>query len=308
MRGTETLTVGAVMHTDNLKRGALYLIASGLLFACSGAMVKVASARLPNEMVVFFRSALGLLALSPWLWRRGWGALKTRHPFAHLWRGLCGLGAMYCYFYAIAHMPLGEATLLNYASPLFIPFLAFLLLGEGVSRRLWFAIGVGFVGIVLILKPGLDLFRPVSLVGLASGLFTAFAMVGIRRLTRSESASRIVFYFSLVCTVGSAAPLAWAWRTPEPELWALLILIGAVASLAQLLLTRAYAHAPAAQVGPFTYSTVVFATFIGLVFWGEVPDVYSFLGAVLVVAAGVLTLRYAGSRAAPAAELPDRMK
>jgi drug/metabolite transporter (DMT)-like permease len=147
------------------------------------------------------------------------------------------------------------------------------------------------------------LFTPVSLIGVASGMFAALAMVSIRRLTRSEPTLRIVFYFSAVCTAVSAVPLAWRWQTPEPGLWILLVLVGVLASLAQSLMTRAYAHAPAAHVGPFTYSTVVFAAAVGWLFWGEVLDVLSFAGALLVCLAGILTIRLAGRRAVPMAEI-----
>lgn len=293
-------------HSENLKRGALLMIASGLLFAGMGVMIKHVSKSLPNEMTVFFRNAMGLLALAPWLWHRGWHELKTKRPLSHLVRGLAGLAAMYCYFYAIAHMPLAEATLLNYSTPLFVPFIAVLWLRESVPYRLWPAIGVGFVGILLILKPGLDLFTPVALIGVASGLFAAVAMVSIRRLTRSEPTLRIVFYFSAIGTAVSAVPLWWSWQTPDPTLWVPLILMGALASLAQMLLTRAYAYAPAAQVGPFTYSTVVFAVLVGWFLWGEVLDVLSLVGAVFVCLAGILSIRLSGRQIVPLTEMPGR--
>jgi drug/metabolite transporter (DMT)-like permease len=246
---------------------------------------------------------MGLLVLLPWVWRRGIRQLKTTRLRGHLLRGLAGLAAMYCYFFTIAHLPLAEAVLLNYSTPLFVPFIAVLWLGEKISARLWLAIGTGFAGILLILKPGLALFTPVSLIGVASGTFAALAMVSIRRLTRSEPTLRIVFYFSAVCTAVSAVPLAWRWQSPEPGLWLLLVLVGVLASLAQSLMTRAYAQAPAAQVGPFTYSTVLFAAVVGWLFWGEVLDVLSFAGALLVCLAGILTIRLAGRQAAPMAEI-----
>jgi len=292
------------MYSENLERGALFMMASALLFAGMSAIVRQLSHSLPNEMVVFFRSAMGLLALLPWLWHRGWPSLKTKHLSPHLSRGLAGLASMYCYFYAIAHMPLADAVLLNYSTPLFVPFIAAVGLGEHIPRRLWWTIGIGFGGILLILKPGHELFTPVSLIGVASGIFAALAMVSIRRLTRTEPVLRIVFYFSIICTAVSAVPLLWCWQTPSSELWLLLILMGGLASLAQLLLTRAYAHAPAAQVGPFSYSTVVFATLVGWLFWDEVPDVLSFFGALLVCLAGILAIRLVGRIAAPVTEIP----
>jgi drug/metabolite transporter (DMT)-like permease len=291
------------MHAEDLRRGALLMIASGLLFSVMGAVIKYISVHLPNEMVVFFRSAMGLLVLLPWAWRRGFHHMKTKRWRGHLLRGLAGVSAMYCYFFTIAHLPLAEAVLLNYSTPLFVPFIAAIWLGEKFPPRLWLAIGTGFAGILLILKPGLALFAPVALIGVAGGMFAALAMVSIRRLTSSEPTLRIVFYFSAVCTAVSAVPLAWRWQTPEPGLWILLLLVGVMASLAQSLMTRAYAHAPAAQVGPFTYSTVVFAAAVGWLFWGEVLDVLSFAGALLVCVAGILTIRLAGQRLLAEAKL-----
>ena len=293
------------MPPDNLRRGALLMLASGLLFATMGALIKNLSVTLPNEMLVFFRSLIGLFVLSPWLLRHGPRYFGTRRLGTHLLRALTGLAAMYCFFYALGRLPLAEAVLLNYSAPLFIPLAALLWVGEGFSRKLWWPIAIGFIGIGLILKPGLDLFAPVALVGLAAGILSALAMAGIRRLTSTEPAVRIVFYFSLTATLVSAVPLIWAWQTPGPELWLKLLAVGILASSAQILMTRAYAHAPAAQVGPFSYGIVVFAGLLGWMLWEELPDLLSLAGVLLVIAAGILTIRLGGRAAAPAAELPE---
>jgi len=293
------------MPRDNLPRGAALMLAAALLFAATGAIIKYVSATLSNEMVVFFRNLFGLAVLAPWILRHGPRYYATRHLRFHLVRALTGLAAMYCYFYAISRLPLAEAVLLNYSAPLFIPLAALLWVGEPFSPRLWWPIAIGFAGIGLILKPGLSLFAPIALIGVAAGVFSALAMAGIRRLTRTEPATRVVFYFSLVATLGSAIPLIWAWQTPPTALWFALFLIGAISTAAQILMTRAYGHAPAAQVGPFSYGTVVFAAVFGWTFWGEVPDVLSAAGAVLVVVAGVLTIRLGGKLAAPPPEMPD---
>jgi len=281
------------------------MLASGLLFAVMGALIKNLSVSLPNEMVVFFRSFMGLLVLTPWLLHRGTRYFGTRRLGAHLLRALTGLAAMYCFFYALGRMPLAEAVLLNYSAPLFIPLAALLWMGEGFSRKLWWPIAIGFIGIVLILKPGAGLFTSAALIGLASGILSALAMAGIRHLTSTEPAVRIVFYFSLTATVVSAVPLLWAWQTPAPQLWLQLIAVGALASAAQILMTRAYAQAPAAQVGPFSYAIVVFAGVIGWAVWEELPDLLSLSGVVLVIAAGIVAIRLGGRKTAPATELPS---
>jgi len=285
--------------SHDLRRGALYMVASALLFAGMSVAVKVASGSLSNVVIVFFRSALGLAALVPWLVGPGAPDLRTGRPGEHLVRGLAGLASMYCFFYAIGHMAVADAVLLNYSLPLFVPLIERLWLGEAFPERLWPVLGAGFLGVVLILRPGAGLFEPAALVGLAAALLAALAQVGIRRLTRTEPVTRIVFYFAAISTALSALPLAGAWRNPERSLWPVLASLGVLATLAQLLLTRAYACAPAAQVGPFIYTAVVFAGLLDWALWGHVPDRWFAIGAVLVCGAGVLTLRLR-SLAAPA--------
>jgi drug/metabolite transporter (DMT)-like permease len=277
-------------RTD-LRRAALYMVGAALLFAAMGAAVKAASRELPNTMVVFFRNAVGFAALLPWLLRGGLENLKTRHLSEHLVRGLSGLLAMFCFFYAIAHLRLADAMLLNQSVPLFLPFVEGLWLREPVPPRILPPIAVGFLGLVLILRPGTGLFEVAALVGVASALFAAVAQVGIRRLTRTEPTTRIVFYFALIATVVSGLPLLHTWTPPAPGTWVVLLLMGTLATFGQLCLTKAYAFAPAARVGPFIYTGPVFASLIDWLLWGTLPDGVWLVGALLVVGAAVLALR-----------------
>jgi drug/metabolite transporter (DMT)-like permease len=276
---------------DDLRRGALSMVLSALLFAGMGVTVKLASEALPNAQVVFFRNVLGLAFLLPLLGARGLRDLRSAHLGGHLVRGLAGLSSMYCYFFAIAHLGLAEAILLNYSMPLFIPAVEAAWLKERLPRGLLRSLGVGLVGVALILRPGPGLLRPAALVGLASALFGALAQVGVRRLTHSEPTTRIVFYFAAIGTVASAAPAAAAWRPVPSRLFPALPVMGACATAGQLFLTRAYAHAPAARVGPFIYASVGFAALLDYLFWGRLLDAFSLAGAALVILAGVLALR-----------------
>jgi drug/metabolite transporter (DMT)-like permease len=276
------------------------MIASAFLFALMGAGIKVAARTLSNTQVVFFRCALGLLVLLPWMAPLGLAGVRTTRWREHLVRGLAGLGAMYCFFYALGHMRLPDAILLNYSLPLFMPFVEALWLGEPIPRRLWGPVGVGFAGIVLILKPGLALFQPVALVGLLAALFASVAQVGIRQLTRTEPVARIIFYFGVVSTMVSALPMIGSWPMPRAGEWWLLVAIGVLATAGQLFLTSAYGHAPAARVGPFIYSSVVFAGLLEWALWKSIPDVLAITGMVLVAAAGVLALRIGGDPPQPA--------
>ena len=262
------------------------------MFALLGAFVRAASAMLPNEMVVFFRNALVLVFLMPlFAARRSLPAMSGGKMHLHVLRASAGLVSMYCYFYALAHMKLAEAVLLSYTSPLFIPIIAFLWLHEPLNRRIRIAVLIGFAGVLLILKPGLSIFQPVALVALSAALFASLAMVTIRRMSDTERPEIIVFYYTLLSTVISAVPLTWAWQVPGREALVILVFLGLAAMAGQLLMTKGYGLAPAAQVGPFVYCSVVFASIIGWVFWGESLDPLSVVGSLLVFIAGITAAR-----------------
>ncbi len=264
------------------------------MMALMGAAVRLASQTSPNEMVVFLRNAFGLVALLPWLGRGGRALLATRQWRGHLLRSCCGLAAMYCFFYALARLDLAQAVLLNFSAPLYIAPIAFFWLGEALSRSLIAAALIGFLGVALVLNPGGGVFSPAAAVGALSGLLAALAMVSLRGVARTEPTRRTVFYFSAIGTVVSAVPLLWAWRTPDVRVLGLMALAGLCATHGQLLLTHGYRLAPAARIGPYTYTTVIFATLIGWVLWREVPQAVVFGGACLIIIAGILAMRGAG--------------
>ncbi|MGE5256448.1 MAG: DMT family transporter [Hyphomicrobiales bacterium] len=269
--------------------GGLMVLASALLFAGVGALVKVASSVLPTEVIVFFRNAVATVFLVPWLMMRNSSlTLKTNCLHLHLLRAAAGLGAMYCFFFALKFLRLADAMLLCYTLPIFIPIFEWLWLREPVGRQTKVAVMVGFIGITLVLKPGSGMFQAAGLVGLASGMLAALAIVGIRRMTVTEPVLRIVFYFTMFGTVVSSIPLAWTWQNPEGHmLWALCIM-GVLAVMAQICLTKGYSLAPAGQVGPFSYGNVVFAALLGWLIWGETLDGLTIVGAALTCLAGII--------------------
>ena len=308
-----------------LARGAAYAIAAAAAFAVTAACVKAASATVSNEVVVFFRCAVSLLVLLPWLLRHGTAAIRTERLGGHLWRAGFGVCAMYCFFYAIAHLNLAEAVLLTYSTPLFIPFIAWAWIKEPPPAIIFPAVALGLVGIALIVKPGAapsasagdiisfsltpaaapsasagdvfsfsttpaagSLVSFASAVGLLSGICAAAAMVSIRRISDTEPAVRIVFYFTSLSTLVSVIPLLWAWSAPSPAALLWLLATGVFATVGQLCLTRAYSLAAAARIGAFTYSSVIFAGLLGWALWNETPDAYSILGMALVIGCCVL--------------------
>ena len=286
---------------DNLRLGAVFAVLVAAAFALMAAGVKAASELVRSELIVFFRSAVGLLVLLPWLLRHGRSAIRTTRLGGHLWRAAFGVCAMYAFFYALGHLPLAEAIVLTYSTPLFIPFIAWAWIDEPPPPVIFPAVALGLGGIVLIAGPDAALAAsPASAAGVLSGLCAAAAMVSIRRIADTEPAPRVVFYFSALSTLIAAVPLAWSWSAVSAPTLALLVGIGVLATLGQLSLTRAYALAPAARVGAFTYVAVVFGGLIGWVLWDERPDAASASGMALVVACCLLA-SWRGPRARAAA-------
>ena len=283
-------------------RAVVSTLLAALMFASMGVAVRYSSAGLSNEMTVFLRNGFGLLFLSPLLVTRGFGYFSTHRPVAHIVRALSGLAAMYCFFYAIAHLQLAEAVLLNFSSPLFTAIIALIWLGEKASTKLVFAIIIGFIGVCFVLKPGADIFQGAAWVGLISAVFAAFAMVTIRDLSSTEPTMRIVFYFSITSTLVSAIPLLWSWHTPTWQTALAMSFAGLSATIGQFLLTYSYSLAPAAYIGPYSYSTVIFAAIYGWIFWAEAPDSYTLTGAILIIVAGIITLQ---RRSMPPLTEPD---
>jgi len=289
-------------YQQNFILGAALIVASEFLFASMGATVKAVSAGLPTEVVVFMRGLFGVVILMPLLMRR-WNkdVLTTNVLHLHLLRATLGVSAMYCFFYALANLPLADGMLLKMTAPLFMPLIAALWLYEKLGMKIWLAVGIGFVGVALVLKPEGE-FNWVALVGLAGGMFAAGAKVTVRRLGRTEPTVRIVFYFSLVVMLIAIVPLLWAWQMPTAMEWGLLFLMGLFGTLGQLLLTRGYSVAAASQVAPFTYFSVVFAALYGYIFWQETLDLGFIAGAMLIAIAGIVALRVNRRKRKPADE------
>lgn len=281
---------------QQLLLGASFIVLGEFFFATMGVGIRLVSAELPNAMVVFGRNLIGLMLIAPWLLRNGIGDVKTPVPGLHLLRAFAGIGAMYCFFYAIAKLPLAEAMLLKLTAPIFMPLIAMLWLQEQVTALLWVALGIGFAGVALILgpEPGTAEWAgvsPVALVGLLGGVLAALAKVTVRRLSRTEPIGRIVFYFSLIGVGISAVPLLRFWQVPTLGALLLLLGIGVAATFGQLSLTRGLSLAPASRMGAFGYFSVVFGAGYGWVFWDEPLTLSVLSGSLLIAIGGLLAGR-----------------
>jgi drug/metabolite transporter (DMT)-like permease len=275
----------------NPMRGAALLALSALLFALMGLGVREVSSSANNESVVFFRNLVGVLFFLPLILLKGVRPLKTGRLRSHLWRTGFGLAAMYCFFYAIAHLPLADAMLFTYSAPVFTPLIAWCWLKEPLSKRILVTTGIGLIGVLLVAKPSAALLDSQALVGLAASILAAFAFVSIREMSDTEPAFRIVFYFSLFSALISAIPLAWTWQPLNQHELSLLLVIGLLATTSQIIMSKAYSLAPPGLIGPVAYLAIVFAGLIAWLRWGETPDLTSLFGAALIFTSSLLAIR-----------------
>jgi drug/metabolite transporter (DMT)-like permease len=303
----------------NILKGILFKLASALMFAVMSAFVRFAGETVPVGQVVFFRSAFAILPVIMIfaLRRQLRAAIHTTRPFGHVGRGLLGAAGMFMSFAALARLPLADVTVISFASPLITVALAALLLKERVRIYRWSAVTIGFLGVLVMLAPHLEVARlatrtPAETIGAVLALVSAFcnagAVIQTRRLTDTETTSSIVFYFSLVCAVAGAVTLPFDWTTPTGPVLLALIGTGVLGGLSHLLLTESYRYAPASLVAPFDYTSILWAFILGYAMFGEVPTGLVFTGAAIVVATGLFVLwreRQLGLRRKREAEGPS---
>ena len=278
---------------------SLWMIAASLLFACMGVCVKFAAETHSAEEITFYRSFITLILMFGLVRLRG-VLLATPHWRWQVTRGAVGFSALFSYFYAITLLPLATAVTLNYTSAIFLAlYLGFA--GMRMRRGMLGALVLGLVGVIMLLKPTLHADQLVGgLVGLGSGVLAGMAYFSVRELgARGEPETRTVFYFSLVSSVGAAIWLAFS-DIHAVDLRSGLLLLGVAcfATVAQLAMTRAYSRGKTLMSAALAYSTVIFSSLFGMLFWGEVMDAASGLAIGLIVASGVAATHF--SRANPA--------
>jgi len=273
------------------RRAILFILMAALLFALAACCVKALEGGVPLAQVVLFRSLFALPVLLPLVSQAGgWPALATRNPMGHVWRTLFGLVGMGGAFYGYATMPLATVTALGFTMPLFLTLLAVPLLGERVGWRRGSAVVVGFLGVLLMVRPtGAEAAEILpSLIVLVAALAWALSMITIRRMGEAgESGVSIVLWFAIGSSAVAFLASLPVWVWPNAWQWLLLLGIGIVSALAQLLMTDAYRSGEPTLVAPFEYSGIIWTTLLGALIWAEAPDGWDGLGILILVASGL---------------------
>lgn len=279
---------------------ALWMI--GALFSFSALAVggRELSAQVSIFEIIAFRSAVGLLIIIALLSPGGWRQISTQRFGWHLTRNCAHYAGQYGWFYGITLIPLAEVFALEFTIPVWIAILAVPLLKERMTRPRWLAVGLGIVGMLIILRPGLTVIRPASLAVLAAAIFFALTYIVTRKLAQVESPLVILFYMNAIQLPLALVPAMTHWSTPSPALWPWALVVGIAGLSSNYCLARAMALADATVVGPMDFLRLPLIAVVGLVFYGEAFD-WMILGGSAIMFYGILT-----SIRAERAKLPER--
>ena len=285
----------------NMDRGILLMLLASLSFAMMGGFAKVLTDALPPVEITFFRNIAGVILVGVTLWKV---PLKQKggKPFLLLFRGTMGFLALLAYFYIMAYIPLGEAVTYNKTSPIFVAIFAYLFLDEKLPKSALLAILVGFLGIILVAKPDGFALDKYDMLGIFSGIGAALAYTSIRELRKYYDTRAIVLSFMGMGTLGPVvlmllAPFVGGSSTdilfapfvmPVGNEWFMIVAVGIFATISQILMTKAYELTKAGIVGTISYSNIIFAVIIGVMLGDPIPDIWTFLGILLVIIAGLL--------------------
>lgn len=285
----ETLKHSPAVVTDaGVRRGIGLSLLSMLVFASQDAITKVlVQGFAPAQFIMVRYWIFVLFALGYAHLRGGIGAaVRTRHPWLQILRSVLSVGEIAIFSLALRYLGLAESHALFAVFPLLAMLLAGLVLGEFIGVRRWLAAAVGFLGTLVILRPGLGLFEVAALIPLSAALAFAIYNLITRLVSREDGFTTNMLYMAVVGCIVSTAFGVPVWQPPTPSEWGLMVVLSISGIFAHLLLIKALEYAPAGVLQPFNYSLLVFAIFIGLLVFGELPDAWTLVGAALVVAGG----------------------
>jgi drug/metabolite transporter (DMT)-like permease len=271
---------------------SLWMLVAAVGFAVMGALVKVGAHKFNSAELVFYRSVFGLMAIYVTIWQQKL-PLKTPVLTKQISRALVGLISLVLFFYAIAHLPLASAITLNYTSALFLALFTPFILHEKPKKILFGTVLLGFIGVVLLLKPSFSSQNTLAgVLGLLSGFGAAIAYVHVKQLGKlNEPDWRTVFYFTLVSTIASGAWLfTQSFTMPTWQDMPMLVGLGLSATVGQLAMTRAYRTGNTLIVASLAYTTVIFATIFGVIFWQEALTKTELLAILLIILSGMISI------------------
>lgn len=272
-------------------KGALWMMASAGILTVMGALVRHIAQTLPPSELVFFRALLGIPFMIPWLLRNGAAGLHTRNHRLYVLRAFCTLIAMTCFFTALSLNTLEQVTAILFTRPLFATVAAIFILGELVGARRWSAMAIGFCGVLIIVRPGFEEINIGSLFALGSASFAGLNAVIVRRIARNDMPDTITIYYMFYVTPVALIPALIVWVTPTWYELALVLVMAGLGAAGQRTMARALKAGDIAFVMPFDFTRLPFAAVIGLVLFGDIPVIWSWIGSMVIFGASYYIAR-----------------
>ena len=266
-------------------RAALLMLGSTGFFAVMVIAIRLASESLHTFEVAFFRSFFGLVAALPLLLKHGPGLLRTRQLPRYAVRCILGTLSMFCGVWAIGHLPLAQAVSLSYSSPLFVTVFAVFWLGEQVRARRWSAVVLGFVGVLVIVRPGTEGFSAGTLVAVSAAVISAIVAIQIKQLSHTEPADRIVILTTLFWVPLSLGPALAVWEWPQGITWVWVVAAGILGTAGHMLWTRALKIGDVSALQPISFMQLPIVAVLAFFLFNEGVDRWTVLGAAIILGA-----------------------
>lgn len=272
-------------------RGSLMMVAAFTFFSGMMVLIKLVGHRLPLPQILVVRQVVMTLVLMAVVGRALPTILRTSRPGLQVLRGVFSLGAMLCGFTALINLPMAEATALGFSQALFVTLLAIFVLHEVVDWRRWLAMAVGFLGVLVMLRPAGEAMNIYALLAIAGALFGAGITITVRVLGHTERTETILFWQGGMIVAALIGPTLWFWVPPTPLEWLFLIVLGVVGTAGQWFITRAYQVGEASALAPLDFVRLLLAVLSGYLVFSEIPSLITALGAGLIAGGTLYTMR-----------------
>lgn len=286
-------------------RGSLLIIIGTFIGTLMVSCIKILGQRIPVVEILFMRQVVVLLVITPMMVRNFPGVFASSHHKLHFIRVGISSIAMVTGFTAFVHLPLAEATTIGFARTLFTTVLAVLILHETVGLRRWSATILGFIGVIVVVQPGSDSFSLYALAAISSAFLVALLMIFLRTLSQVDRPITIMSYQAVFLTFLLAGPALYFWVTPTLTELVLVAVAGGLMSVMQWINIQAYKVGEAAAIAPMDYFRLFFATLIGIWFFSEIPTIWTFVGASIILLSTAYTMHRNSIRKSTAPSTPE---
>ncbi|MBT3701200.1 MAG: DMT family transporter [Alphaproteobacteria bacterium] len=268
-------------------QGALWILSGAILFSVMAVFIKYLGPSLGTPTIAFYRAIFSFLTILPFALSAGLAGLRTNRPVLHLFRGMLGTSAMFCGIFAVTNLALADAVALSFTRPLFLIVLAVLFLGEVVRVRRWAATAVGFAGVMIMVRPDGSNIDAGTMAALLGTMLVAATFVTVKKLSVTERPSLMLFYFGIISIAMTSVPALLDWREPTFDQFLMLVGAGVFGVAGQACVVRGLKIGEATAVMPFDYARIIIAAAIGYWLFGEVPDIWTGVGAAVIIGASL---------------------